>query len=235
MNSFAVRLTNISKKYIIHYERPTLVENILGRGIRGEFWALKDINLTVRKGEKVGVIGPNGSGKTTLLKIIAGITSPTSGTVETCGKIVSLIELQAGFHADLSGRENIMLNGLLIGMSKKLIRERMKDIIDFSDIGKFIDAPFYTYSSGMALRLGFSIAVHADLDILILDENIAVGDQDFIAKSQKKMREFFRQNKTVILVSHWLEFIKNNCTLTALMKRGEIEKVGSYSSVVRFY
>src|SRR3989304_6408892 len=171
MNDIAVKLTAVSKKYIVHHEKPTLVENILSRGKNEEFWALKDINLTIQKGEKVGIIGPNGSGKTTLLEIIAGITSSTKGKVATYGKLVSLIELEAGFHPELTGEENIFLNGLLVGMPKEEVRTKFKDIVSFADIGRFIDAPFYTYSEGMKLRLGFSILAHTSPDIVLLDEN----------------------------------------------------------------
>jgi ABC-type polysaccharide/polyol phosphate transport system ATPase subunit len=235
MSNLAVKLSNISKKYIIHHEKPTLVENILQRKTKEEFWALKDINLSISKGEKLGIIGPNGSGKTTLLKIIAGITAPTTGSVKTYGKVVSLIELAAGFQPDLTGEENIMLNGLLIGMNKEEIRKKIKIIIKFADIGSFIDTPFYTYSSGMALRLGFSIAVHADPDILVLDENLAVGDQDFQVKSQKKMEQFFRENKTIILVSHWMNFIKKNCNFTVLLSEGGVVKQGESDYVIKYY
>lgn len=235
MSTLAVRLNHVSKKYLLRHEKPTLVENVLQRKSSEEFWAINDLSLNIRKGEKLGIIGPNGSGKTTLLKIIAGITAPTSGEIETQGKVVSLIELSAGFQPDLTGEENILLNGLLIGMSKEEIRCKKDAIVQFADIGSFIDAPFYAYSAGMALRLGFSIAIHSDPDILLLDENLAVGDQDFQKKSQKKMEQFFRENKTIILVSHWLDFIKNNCSSVILLKNGSIVRKGSYSSVERYY
>lgn len=235
MKDFAIEVQNISKKYLLKHEKPTLVENILKRKTEEEFWALRDIDLKVKKGEKLGIIGPNGAGKTTLLKILAGITAPTEGAVKTQGNLVSLIELEAGFHPDLTGEENIMLNGLLVGMTKNEILRKMEDMIEFADIGHFIDAPFYTYSSGMALRLGFSVAVHADPDILVLDENLAVGDENFRNKSQKKIAQFFQQNKTIILVSHWLDFIKKNCLKAILMKRGRIVKRGNASEVIKFY
>lgn len=235
MSKTAVKLHQVSKKYILHHEKPTLVENILRRRSLEEFWALKDIFLNIKKGEKLGIIGPNGSGKTTLLKIIAGITAPTTGEIKIHGKVVSLIELSAGFQPDLTGEENVMLNGLLIGMSKDEINGKMNEIVNFADIGTFIDAPFYTYSSGMALRLGFSIAVHADPDILLLDENLAIGDQNFQVKSQKKMEQFFRENKTIVLVSHWLDFIKKNCNIIVLLKDGKIVKKGKFSLVKKYY
>ena len=220
----AIRLTSVSKRYTIHHEKPTLVEHLVN-GRNEEFWALKDINLTINKGEKVGIIGPNGSGKTTLLKIIAGITTPTTGTLETHGKIVSLIDLEAGFHPDLTGIDNVYLNGMLLGMKKEEISRKLDEIISFADIGQFIDAPLFTYSSGMKLRLGFSVAIHADPDTLILDENISAGDADFQKKSSVKIQNFFKQGKTVIVVSHWLEFIKKNCQRILIMNKGEIVRV----------
>lgn len=209
-SQIAIKLTGVTKKYTIHHEKPTLVEKLVN-GRDEEFWALKDINLTIKKGEKVGIIGPNGSGKTTLLKIIAGITTPTSGIVETHGKIVSLIDLEAGFHPDLTGIQNIYLNGMLLGMSKQEIEGKMKSIIAFADIGRFIDTSLFTYSEGMKLRLGFSVAIYADPDILILDEGLSVGDVNFQKKSWGKIQESFRKKKTVLIASHILEYIQKTC------------------------
>ena len=155
-NTFAVKLTNISKHYIIHHEKPTLVERVIN-GKNEKFKALDNINLEVKKGEILGIVGPNGSGKTTLLKIIAGITSPTTGKVKTSGRVVSLIDLEAGFHPELTGEQNIYLNGMLLGMSRKSISQKLRKIIEFADIGQFADAQLFTYSQGMKLRLGFSV------------------------------------------------------------------------------
>jgi ABC-type polysaccharide/polyol phosphate transport system ATPase subunit len=209
-NDIAIKLTNISKQYTIHHEKPTLVEKFY-KGKEEKFWALKNINLTIRKGERIGIFGPNGSGKTTLLKIIAGITSPTSGKVVTNGKIVSLIDLEAGFHPDLSGYRNIFLNGMLLGMKMAEIEKAVVHIIKFADIKQFIDAPLFTYSQGMKLRLGFSIAIHSKPDILILDEGLAVGDAEFSRKSKNKLLNMFKENKTILVVSHWMEFLKQRC------------------------
>ena len=230
MNSIAIRLTNISKRYTIHHEKPTLVER-LTNGKDEEFWALKDINLTIRKGGRVGIIGPNGSGKTTLLKIIAGITTPTNGTVETHGKIVSLIDLEAGFHPDLTGEQNIYLNAMLLGMSKYDITKKLDTIIHFADIKQFIDTPLFTYSTGMTLRLGFAIAGHADPDILLLDENLNAGDLQFRKKAENKMLQFFHQRKTIITVTHQLEFIRANCNRVLRMERGEMIKDGAQNII----
>ncbi len=229
-SGIAIKLVGISKKYTIHHEKPTLVER-LAKGKDEEFWALKDVNLTIKKGERVGIIGPNGSGKTTLLKIIAGITTPTSGKVETHGKIVSLIDLEAGFHPDLTGEHNIFLNGMLLGMSKYEITKKLDHIIRFADIKQFIDTPLFTYSNGMKLRLGFAIAVHADPDILILDEGLSVGDVNFQKKSLEKIQEFFHKGKTILVVTQWLDFIRRNCTRIFIMQKGAIAKDGTKTLV----
>jgi len=235
MENIAVKLTKVSKKFTFHHERPTLMENIFSKKPKEEIWALKDINLTVDRGERLGIVGPNGSGKTTLLEIIAAIASPTSGAVKTSGRVVSLIGLGAGFQADLTGEENVFLNGLLIGMSKPEVKRKMKKIVEFADIGKFISAPFYTYSHGMALRLGFSVAVHADSEILLIDEIMAVGDEEFREKSSKRIREFFLQGKTLIMVSHYLGFLSKICDRAIWMDNGEIKEDGEIKRVIESY
>jgi len=216
----AIKLVGVSKTYQLHHEKPTLAENIVRKNKREMFTALKNVNLEIKKGEKIGMVGSNGSGKTTLLKIISGISTPTKGLVKTWGKVVSLIDLSAGFHPELTGRENVFLNGLLIGMGREEVRAKYGQITNFADIGEFIGAPMYTYSSGMKLRLGFSIAVAADPDILILDEGTAVGDEDFQHKSSQKIDEFFKQKKTIILVSHWMDYVREHCQKVVLMKNG---------------
>lgn len=224
-NTPAIILTNVSKKYVIHHEKPTLVEKFIN-GKDETFYALKNINLVINKGEKVGIIGHNGSGKTTLLKIITGITTPTKGKVETFGRIVSLIDLQAGFHLELTGYQNIFLNGMLLGMQKREIQQKLQDIIEFADIHQFIDTPVFTYSSGMMLRLSFSIAVHTDPDILILDENLSVGDKDFQTKSKKVIERFFKKGKTIVIASHWIDYLKHNCSRIIWLDNGRIKRKG---------
>jgi len=196
-----------------------LVEKII-KGKNEVFWALQDVNLTIMQGERIGVIGPNGSGKTTLLKIIAGIATPTQGTISTHGRVVSLIDLEAGFHPDLTGEQNIYLNGLLLQMSRKDIQKMLPEIIHFADIGRFIDTPMYTYSDGMKLRLGFSVAVHTKPDILIMDENFAVGDETFLKKAIEKIFELQKQKITIIMASHWIDFLKQNCTRIIKIEKG---------------
>ncbi len=221
-----IQLSGVSKKYELHHEKPTMVEKFV-HGRNETFWALKDIELTVKKGEKIGIIGANGSGKTTLLKIITGITTPTTGSVSVRGKIVSLIDLEAGFHADLNGYDNIFLNGMLLGMSKQEIASKLHEIVAFADIRQFVDASLFTYSEGMKLRLGFAVAVHADPDILILDESISVGDREFRKKSLDKIKELIRKDKTVLFVSHWMDFLKHTCNHIVVLKNGQIHADGS--------
>lgn len=210
----AIDLRNVGKKYTIHHEKPTLIENV-GRALifkkEEEYWALKDVNLKIYKGEKVGFFGSNGSGKTTLLKIITGISSQTRGQVKTNGRIISLIDLEAGFHPDLTGQENVFLNGLVIGMSKEEIEKKFYDIVDFADIGSFITAPLYTYSSGMKLRLGFGIAMHADPDILLLDEIINTGDESIRKKIWESIDAKLSKNITVLAVSQWVSYLEEHC------------------------
>lgn len=225
-NNLAIKLTNLSKTYQLHHEKPTLAENIFRRNKKETFTALKEINLEIKKGEKIGIIGSNGSGKTTLLKIISGISTQTKGSVKTFGKLVSLIDLSAGFHPELTGQENIFLSGLIIGMSKNEIREKFQDIINFADIGSFIDAPLYTYSTGMQLRLGFSIAVHSDPDILILDEGMMTGDENFQKKSGEKIEEFFRAKKTILVATHSMDFLEDHCQKIIWLNKGKINKTG---------
>jgi ABC-type polysaccharide/polyol phosphate transport system ATPase subunit len=235
MGKTAIRLNGISKKYFLYNKKPTLVEYILSLKKPDQFWALKGINLSIKQGETVGIIGPNGAGKTTLFNIICKITAPTKGSVLTKGKVVSLIELEAGFHPDLTGIENIYLNGLILGMTKDEIKSRLDDIESFADIGNFINSPMYTYSKGMKLRLGFSIAVNASPEILAIDENISVGDEDFQKKSLNKIKDFYHQGKTVIVSSHYLSFIRKSCKRTIWLDKGKIVKDGKTSIVTKTY
>lgn len=233
MNNTSIKLSHISKKYILHHEKPTLAESLFTK--KEEFWALRSINLIVKKGEKLGIIGPNGAGKSTLLKIITGITDPTKGRVVTTGRIASLIDLEAGFHPDLTGEENIYINGLLIGMPKKQIKKHFNTIVRFSGIRKFIDSPLHTYSTGMKLRLGFSVAVHSNPDILVIDEIIAAGDEKFRKKSYQKMQEFFRRKKTILFVSHNLDVIQKLCPNTLWLDKGRATLLGPSKKVIARY
>lgn len=215
-------MEKVVKFYRLFHEKATLIENILGKSKKEKFIALKGVDLEIYKGEKVGIIGSNGSGKTTLLKIIAGITTMNTGKLFTAGKLVSLIDLSAGFHPELTGEENIYVNSLLVGMDRSEMKLKIKEIIKYADIGKFIDAPLYTYSSGMKLRLGFAIAVASNPDIIILDEEVSAGDEDFQRKSMKKINEFVRDGKTLIVVSHWIDFLRKHCERIVWLESGKI-------------
>lgn len=197
--------------------------------------ALRGIDLVIPRGRTVGIIGRNGSGKSTLLKLITGIYSPTSGSIELNGRISALLDLGAGFHPDFSGRENILINGIILGMTRAEIRARMDEIIAFSELGDFIDEPVRTYSSGMYMRLAFSVATHVDPDILIIDEILAVGDEHFGKKSLAKMNDFKRAGKTIVLVTHDLGTIERWCDMAAWIDAGRIRRVGSPTEVAQEY
>ena len=221
----------------------TTFKSELVRWFRGErrqvreMWidVLRGINLTVRQGATVGIIGRNGAGKSTLLKLITGIYSPTSGTVTVNGRISALLDLGAGFHPDFSGRENILINSIILGMSRAEVRARMPEIIAFSELGEFIDEPVRTYSSGMYMRLAFSVATHVDPDVLIIDEILAVGDEHFSHKSRAKMNEFQKNGKTIVLVTHDLATVERWCQEAAWIDAGRIRLAGAPSIVVSEY
>lgn len=201
----------------------------------GLITALRGITLNIPRGKTVAIIGRNGSGKSTLLKLITGIYAPTSGVMEINGRISALLDLGAGFHPDFSGRENILINGIILGMSRAEVRERMDDIIAFSELGEFIDEPVRTYSSGMYMRLAFAVATHVDPDILIVDEILAVGDEHFSKKSMAKMTEFKKRGKTIVLVTHDLSTVERWCDEAAWIDGGYIRRVGRPSEVVAEY
>lgn len=232
-NNIAIQLSCVTKQYTIHHEKPTLVEKIV-KNREEKFFALNCITLTIKKGERVGIIGPNGSGKTTLLKIIAGITTPTSGTVKTEGRIISLIDLEAGFHPDLTGIQNIYLNGMLLGMRKYHISKMINNIIKFADIKQFIDTPLYTYSEGMKLRLGFAIAVYNNPHILLLDEDFAVGDQKFQKNAQIIINRYIKNYKTIVLASHWLQLLKTYCNRILILEKGKLIGDGPISILNKY-
>lgn len=200
------------------------------------FWALKDINFEVKEGEVLGIIGKNGAGKSTLLKILSQITDPSSGQIEIHGRVASLLEVGTGFHPELSGRENIYMNGTILGMTRREIDSKLDEIIDFSGVEKFIDTPVKHYSSGMKVRLGFSVAAHLDPEILIIDEVLAVGDFEFQKKCLGKMEEInSRLGRTIIFVSHDLMFIKNFCKSCVLLNDGKISSHGNTNEVAENY
>jgi ABC-type polysaccharide/polyol phosphate transport system ATPase subunit len=199
------------------------------------FWALRDVDFEMRRGEALGVIGPNGSGKTTLIKLLSGITAPTEGEIEINGRLASLVEVGAGFQPDLTGRENIFLNGAILGMSYREIARKLPSIVDFAEMGSFLDVPVKRYSSGMFVRLGFSIAAHLDADILLLDEVLAVGDVAFQARCFQRIEELRQAGKTVLLISHDLAAIERICERAILLSRGRILQDGDPRDVVEAY
>lgn len=209
--------------------------NDFGREDDSVFWALQNVSFEVREGEVLGIIGKNGAGKSTLLKILSQITEPTSGRIEIHGRVASLLEVGTGFHPELSGRENIYMNGTILGMTRKEIDFKLDEIINFSGIEKFIDTPVKFYSSGMKVRLGFSVAAHLDPEILIIDEVLAVGDFEFQKKCLGKMEDVANQGRTVLFVSHNLEAIKNLCTRALVLNKGEIKFDGSIKLAVKNY
>lgn len=226
MQDIAVNIRNATKMYTLHQNKPTFVEKVLGQTQTEKFYALRNVSIKISAGEKVAVLGKNGSGKTTLLKMICGITKQNTGKVDVHGRVVSLIDLEAGFHPEMNGYENIRLNALVIGMSREEVEKNMKNIVDFASIGKFIDSPLYTYSEGMKLRLGFSVAVHANPDILVLDEMIATGDTGFQKKSMKKIDEFFKEGKTIIAVSHVMSFLEKQYYRYIWLDDGKVREDG---------
>jgi lipopolysaccharide transport system ATP-binding protein len=200
-----------------------------------EFWALRDVSFEVSKGEAFGVIGHNGAGKSTLLKHLCGIMLPTSGSLEIQGRLSALIEVGAGFHEDLTGRENIFLNGAILGMTREEIRRKFDEIVDFSGLEEFIDTPVKRYSSGMYARLGFSVAAHVEPDILVVDEVLSVGDVAFQGKSLERMRSIMSGGTTVVFVSHDLHAVASLCQRTMLLKQGRVAAIGRTGDVVRAY
>ncbi|MDD1745269.1 MAG: ABC transporter ATP-binding protein [Candidatus Methanoperedens sp.] len=203
--------------------------------LKHEFWALSDVTFEVKKGEAFGIIGPNGSGKSTTLKLLSGIMKPTKGAVKIDGRLSALIEVGAGFHKDLTGRENIFLNGTILGMRKEEIRRRFDEIVEFSGLEEFIDTPVKRYSSGMYARLGFSVAAHVDPDILVVDEVLSVGDYLFQKRCVERMNSVIKSGATVIFVSHNLNAVSALCGRALLLENGKIKKVGATNEVIKYY
>ncbi len=236
--SEAIRFTNVTKRYWRQQGRTLreLVAALLaGQSFWEPFYALQGVTFTVRQGETLGIIGRNGSGKSTILKLIAGVTYPTGGEVWVNGRVSPLIELGAGFHPDLSGRENVYMNASILGMSNRQIKERFDDIVSFAELWDFIDIPVKRYSSGMYVRLGFSVAVHCDPDILLVDEVLAVGDLAFQEKCLKRMCQFQEQGTTIVLVSHSLDLVRQFCHRVIWLDRGRIRAEGPPEVVTQMY
>jgi len=239
-NAPAIRLDNVTQRFRVIQERPDTVREVFSRFLRNrvsyhDFDAIKKVSLEVPEGQMMGLIGRNGSGKSTLLKIIAGVYRPNEGQVHVHGTLAPLIELGAGFHHELTGRENILLNGLLMGYSREQMKDREQRIVDFAGIGDFIDAPVKQYSSGMHMRLAFAVATEVDPSILIVDEILAVGDAAFQRKCFQRIRGFREAGKTILFVSHNMQQIVDHCDRTVLLEQGSIIADGSPAEVSRLY
>jgi len=240
-----VRFSHVYKRYKLNSGRVTLRDTIAGllhptngRGCveaDDAFWALRDVSFEVEKGEVFGIIGPNGAGKSTILKLLARVTRPTHGEVAVDGRFAALIELGAGFHPDLTGRENVYLNGSILGLSIAEIERRFDSIVAFSEIGSFIDVPVKRYSSGMYLRLAFSIALHVEPDVLLTDEILAVGDLAFQQKCYVKFSEFVAEGRTVVIVTHSLDVVSRLCRRALLLNKGEVVTQGPVDEVIARY
>lgn len=235
----AIEVKNLYKSFKVVYDKPqTLKERIVSFGRNSNVeqrLILNDISLNIKKGETVALIGTNGSGKSTLLKLMTKILYPTKGNLETNGKLTSLLELGAGFHPDFTGRENIYFNASIFGLTRKEIDERIDSIIEFSELGDFIDNPVRTYSSGMYMRLAFSVAINVDAEILLIDEILGVGDQYFQEKCFKKLEELRDSNKTVVIVSHSLDTLKELCTRACWIYKGKLQLDGEPEFVINEY
>ncbi len=250
-DDIVIDVKNISKKYTIatDYQPDTLREKIVElakyplKVLKGEhqkpktkeYWALKDVSFQVKRGEVLGIIGKNGAGKSTLLKILSRTTEPTSGTIQMKGKVASLLEVGTGFNPELTGRENIYLNGAIIGMSKKEINSKFNEIVEFAGIGEFLDTPVKRYSSGMYVRLAFAVAAHLDSDILILDEVLAVGDAEFHKKSYKKVKDLVYSGKTIVIVSHQMSAVRELASSVIVIEKGKLINNGETNLVIHKY
>ena len=238
MSNSAVVVDGLWKSFRLYREKNQYLKSTMltwKRARYEEFWALKDVSFNIPKGSTFGIIGTNGSGKSTLLKCLTGILSPDKGHISTQGDVAALLELGAGFHPDLTGRENIYLNGAILGMTNRQIEQRYDDIVEFSELGRFIDTPVKNYSSGMTVRLGFSIAINVDPEILVIDEVLAVGDESFQQKCREKIEDFRQRGKTIILVSHGLSDVANICDRVVWLDKGQVCDLGPAVEVVSKY
>ena len=226
---------NLSKEKVDNFKE-LFIKKLKGEKIRfNEFWALKDVSFELKKGERLGILGLNGAGKSTLLKVIAGVYKPTKGSVQRYGHMAPMIELGAGFDPNYTGRENIFLYGSVLGFSKEFLMSKYDEILEFSELGEFIDVPIKNYSSGMKARLGFSIATVVEPEILILDEVLSVGDAKFRKKCEKKMKKMFDHGVTVLFVSHSLAQVKRLCNKAIILEHGQLIAKGDIDDVVEIY
>lgn len=235
-----VAVDHVSLKFKIEQNRAASLKEFCVRWLKRdlkseEFWALSDVSFEVEKGDVLGIIGHNGAGKSTLLKVIAGIMKPTKGTVQRGGNVVPMLELGSGFDFELTGRENIYLNGAILGYSEEFLNSKFQEIVDFSELGGFIESPLRTYSSGMLARLAFSVACVVEPEILIVDEILSVGDADFQEKSRARMMELMTGGTTVFFVSHSLEQIRSMCNKVLWLEHGVVQAFGAAEDICRSY
>jgi lipopolysaccharide transport system ATP-binding protein len=248
-----IRVENLSKKYTVSHQQEgyTTFRDAMTNGVRSlsqrlrgkqthhpseeDFWALKDVNFEIQQGDRVGIIGRNGAGKSTLLKILSRITEPTHGSIRIRGRVASLLEVGTGFHPELTGRENIFLNGAILGMSKVEIKRKFDEIVDFAEIERFLDTPVKRYSSGMYVRLAFAVAAHLEPEVLIVDEVLAVGDGAFQKKCLGKMEDVASQGRTVLFVSHSMETVVRLCNTAILLDNGSVKSSGRTDQVIHTY
>lgn len=258
MSDTVIRVENLGKKYVIEHQQEersnyVALRDVIANGVKSlgrkliqpqgqavnpieEFWALKNVSLEIKRGDRVGIIGRNGAGKSTLLKILSRITEPTTGRISIKGRVASLLEVGTGFHPELTGKENIYLNGAILGMSKGEIRHKFDEIVAFAEVERFLDTPVKRYSSGMYVRLAFAVAAHLEPEILIVDEVLAVGDASFQKKCLGKMEDVARnQGRTVLFVSHNLGAIQKLCSRAILLHQGELQKEGSVDTTIDGY
>lgn len=241
MNEYAIKVEHLSKLYNIGSSKSGSLRESLtsifkhNNNLTSEFLALNNVSFNIEKGRAVGIIGKNGAGKSTLLKILSRITVPSKGTIDINGRVSSLLEVGTGFHPELTGRENIYLNGTILGMTRKEVKSKFEEIVDFSGIEKFLDTPVKHYSSGMYVRLAFSVAAHLEPEILIIDEVLAVGDSVFQVKCLDKMTEVARSGKTILFVSHNMQAVKNLCDSAILIENGEVKALGNVTEVISTY
>lgn len=237
----AINFDGVSKRYVIHHNRPQSFQELLVSTVRRtpgsveDFWALRDVSFSIPHGETVGVLGHNGSGKSTILKMVAGLFRPTSGKVAVNGKVSALIELGAGFHPDLTGRENVFLFGSIMGIGGREMKQRFDGIVDFAELTQFIDEPVKHYSSGMYMRLGFATALSVDADILLIDEVLSVGDQHFQDKCLAAIEERQRRGMTIVMVSHELALVQRFCRRALLMDHGHLIADGPAHEIISRY
>lgn len=240
-NDDVILLEGVAKRYFLQVQRASEMKTFLLHmaeflGHRGQpFWALQDVDLRVGRGESLGIIGPNGAGKSTLLRLIAGLALPTRGKVTVQGRLAPLLELGAGFHPHISGRENALINAVLLGLSYGEAKAKLPEIVEFAELAEFIDQPMRAYSSGMYVRLGFAVAVHVRSEILLVDEVLAVGDADFQSKCLAHMEKLRRDKVTIVLVTHDLESVKRFCDRAVLLWQGRVAAVGPPEDVVWDY